>query len=311
MSYYVKVIENGVLKRYMISAATDVELPENVHTVASDCFRPEIPDNFTNDILDDLFNWDHTCKIETVMIRENIKFIEDGAFCGIPNLKSFEVAPDCTAASVYDDILFSGDGKRLISCPPKKQGDLAVPRGTEKICKGAFEETELKRISLPDGLVCIDDCFENGVCLEEIYIPASVVDIIPFAFKHCEKLVIKAPAGSYAIQYATENNIAYEEVAPEVITDMASRKKQEYWILVQGDDGNPRRMKKYGYAYEWGGFMLFSDRIIPSDDTVPTEKRSGKSLCAWSKFLEIYEKDPEKITKMLTGGASVLDFPEY
>ena len=311
MSYYVKVIENGVLQKYMISSESVIEIPENVHTVASDCFRPELHDNFTKDILYDLSNWDHTCKIETVVIRENIKFIEDGAFCGLPNLKSFEVATDCTAASVYDDVLFSRDGKKLISCPTKKQGDLVVPRGTEKICEGAFEETELKRICLPDGLICIDDYFTYGYCLEEIYIPSSVVDITSLAFKHCENLVIKAPGGSYAIQYAMENNIAYEEISPEVITDMANSKKQEYWILVRGDDGNPCRAKRFGYAYEWNGFTFFSDRIIPSDDTVFTEKRSGKALCAWSEFIEIYAKDPEKITKMLTGGASVLDFPEY
>lgn len=311
MSYYVKVIENGVLERYMISSVKVVNIPEEVHTIASECFLPEIPLEIMGDLLNDFSNWDHTCKTEAVVIGKNVNHIGEGAFNGLPNLKRFEVVRDCPGACVYDDVLFTADGKELIACPPKKQGDLVVPRGTEKICKGAFEETELKRICLPDGLICLADCFAYGDYLEEIYVPASVVDIAPLAFKHCENLVIKAPRESYAIRYAIENNIPYEEVSPEVIADMASQKKQEYWILVRGDDGKPSRAKRFGYAYEWNGFTLFSDRIIPSDDTVPTEKKSGKGLCAWSEFLEKYEKDPEKITKMLTGGASVLDFPEY
>ncbi len=311
MSYYVKVIENGVLKKYILPSAQIVEIPENIHSISAFCFDPEEPEPIPFEDIDDLYNWDHICETETVVIGENVKFIEECAFCGLSNLKSFEVATDCTAASVYDDVLFSGDGKKLISCPPKKQGDFVVPQGTETILAAAFDNTELMRICLPDGVKEIYDSNLDLANLEEIYIPASVVAITEGAFGDCKNLVIKAPGGSYAIQYATENNIAYEEVAPEVITDMANSKKQEYWILVQGDDGNPCRAKRSGYAYEWNGFTFFLDRIIPSDDTVPTEKRSGKSLCAWSKFLEIYKKEPEKITKMLTGGASVLDFPEY
>lgn len=44
-------------------------------------------------------------------------------------------------------------------------------------------------------------------------IPASVTEIQDWAFQNCESLTIYAPAGSYAEQYARENNIKFEAIA--------------------------------------------------------------------------------------------------
>ena len=45
-----------------------------------------------------------------------------------------------------------------------------------------------------------------------MYLPQSVKQIRDYAFAHCPKLTIHAPADSYAEQYAKENNIPFQEL---------------------------------------------------------------------------------------------------
>ena len=51
--------------------------------------------------------------------------------------------------------------------------------------------------------------FYNCKNLEKIHIPNSVVNIGENAFYGCDKLYIHAPVGSYAEQYAKENNMPF------------------------------------------------------------------------------------------------------
>ena len=51
--------------------------------------------------------------------------------------------------------------------------------------------------------------FERHSQITDLTIPASVTDIGWFAFDGCTNMTIHAPAGSYAEQYAKENNIPF------------------------------------------------------------------------------------------------------
>jgi len=75
----------------------------------------------------------------------------------------------------------------------------------------AFHDiTVLQKVSIVHGVVKIDRyAFSHCTNLEEIHLPASISKIEMMAFYNCSKLIIFAPAGSYAETYAKENNIPF------------------------------------------------------------------------------------------------------
>ena len=77
---------------------------------------------------------------------------------------------------------------------------------------GAFLNcVNLRQVVLNDGLEYIgSNCFSGCDNLKEIEIPSSVTKIHPTAFFSCaDDLTIIGEAGSYAEQYAKENNINF------------------------------------------------------------------------------------------------------
>ena len=78
--------------------------------------------------------------------------------------------------------------------------------------KNAYQKKMYKNkcIVIQEGVRKIGDYVLFGcVYLTDIVIPASVTEIGTGAFRDCHKLTIHAPAGSYAEQYAKENNIPF------------------------------------------------------------------------------------------------------
>ena len=90
-------------------------------------------------------------------------------------------------------------------------GDVTIPDGVTSIGDCAFEGcSNLTSITIPDGVTSIGDCaFYECKKLTSITIPDGVTSIGYSAFYGCKKLTIHAPAGSYAEQYAKENNIPF------------------------------------------------------------------------------------------------------
>lgn len=95
----------------------------------------------------------------------------------------------------------------------------------------------LTSVTLPDGTQEIGvSAFEECDNLSEISIPASVTTIGKDTFASCPKLVIHAPAGSYAEKYAEKHQIPFEpkqekeEVKPYWVTDGEGT----YWVRGTG-----------------------------------------------------------------------------
>lgn len=88
---------------------------------------------------------------------------------------------------------------------------ITIPDGTTNIDKGVFSScTSLTSITIPDSVTSIDDfAFSNCTSLNSITIPNSVTSIGVWAFDKCSNFAIHAPAGSYAEQYAKDNNINF------------------------------------------------------------------------------------------------------
>jgi hypothetical protein len=85
--------------------------------------------------------------------------------------------------------------------------------GDIKINVFSTKRDEIQSIVIEDGIEVIGDrAFLECHNLSSIVIPASIKEICKEAFYGCENLAIHAPIGSYAIQYAKEKEINYEEI---------------------------------------------------------------------------------------------------
>ena len=81
--------------------------------------------------------------------------------------------------------------------------------------------SSLESIILPYQVETIgDDAFKNCTKLRKITIPKATTSISDSAFSYPDKITIYGVAGSYAEQYATENDIAFvaQEIATEEVT---------------------------------------------------------------------------------------------
>ncbi len=86
-----------------------------------------------------------------------------------------------------------------------------IPKGVTDIGDYAFYlRQNLLHSSIPDSVTSIGkNAFDACSSLTSAMIPGSVTKIGKWAFYDCPLLTIHAPAGSYAEQYAIENNIPF------------------------------------------------------------------------------------------------------
>ena len=78
--------------------------------------------------------------------------------------------------------------------------------------KAFLSNKRIQEVYLPKGLCEIEEwAFACNQNLQSITIPDSVTEIANSAFNKCKNLVISAPSGSYAIEYAKFRNIKFIE----------------------------------------------------------------------------------------------------
>jgi len=89
--------------------------------------------------------------------------------------------------------------------------EIYIPESVTTIEQSVFWGcVNLKSISLPPHLTTISGSLFYGCrALEAVEIPNSVTNIEKYAFEGCKNLTIYGPAGSYAEQYAKDNDIPF------------------------------------------------------------------------------------------------------
>ena len=135
--------------------------------------------------------FDYVWNLRTIIIPENVIEIYDRSFSNTANgdgngIREFRVAKENPNYKSVDGVLFSKDGKTLISYPSNRSyAEYVIPSGVDTIGARAFSSTRnLKHVTIPEGVEKIEYWAFYGMRNYDgdITIPASVVQIDRDAF---------------------------------------------------------------------------------------------------------------------------------
>jgi len=180
-----------------------VKLPDSLEKIGDsafcDCEALEsitLPDSL-EEIGDSAFSG---CKaLESIKIPASVTEIVSNAFSWCEALCSIAVASGNEEYKSVDGVLYSKDGKTLLSYPSGKEDEsFTVPDGVTKIDDSAFYDCNaLESITLPASITKIGKyAFYECNALESIKLPDGVKEIGDSAFRGCEALEsIKLPDG--------------------------------------------------------------------------------------------------------------------
>ena len=137
--------------------------------------------------------------LETITLSETVTSIGEYAFCVCSSLREV-ILPD----NIADIGRYAFNGCVEIA-------EMTVPGSLTEIKEGMLSGCKkLCKVVVKEGVQKIG-IFAFAFCdsLSEVWFPQSVTYIPPIAFDKDTKAVIHAPAGSYAENYAKENNIPF------------------------------------------------------------------------------------------------------
>ena len=145
------LIEESTLTRCVLKpSVTSYRIPEEVTHVTMDAFW-----SYSSPITEDT---DYYSLLETLYIPKNVSFITPSALNGLLFLSEIIVDEDNPYFRSIDGILYTKDGKKLVSCPPGKANEvLKIPSGTEVIGENSFENSLAVRVEVPETLKEIED----------------------------------------------------------------------------------------------------------------------------------------------------------
>ncbi len=206
-----------------------VTLPDSIKVIRDGAFAGnEISELNLNEGLEYLSGFGGN-KLTSVKIPSTVKSIEYHAFWGCSLLEHVEIPEGVETICLW---AFAATGIK----------EIVLPESITWISECAFSRSKIERIVLPESLSYISkETFEDCEFLKEVVIGGSVEEISLSAFADCssletvvipdsvkaisddafanstENLVIYCNEGSYAQQYAVQNNIKYTTLVLEAI----------------------------------------------------------------------------------------------
>lgn len=199
------------------TALGTVILPDNIETIGKSAFNDCSalvsivlnPNNQHYTVLNDcaLLTADMTKLLlyaplsaaKSFTIPETVNYIDDNVFENAKNLNT--VVFSSKSITIGESIFRNA---HALSQVIFKNNSLSVlPANTFSGC------TKLSEISLPDGLLMINDGAFSSSGVAEITIPASVVSISENAFMNCGQFTIVGTRKSYAQEYAEQFDYAF------------------------------------------------------------------------------------------------------
>ncbi len=181
---------------------TCITIPEMVKSISKGTFQKctnlksvHIPDGLEN-----IFNhaFYSANSLSRVKIPASVKTIGSTAFVGTKELQNIDVDEDNLSYRSIDGVLYSKDGALLIFYPRgRTEKEFVVPSTVKRIAGGAFANTKVETVTLPDTLETIGWWAFNACNnMKRIDIPANVFVIETSAFSGCDNLTIYVEAKS-------------------------------------------------------------------------------------------------------------------
>ena len=218
--YTCEKCKGGISIKNYKGTECNVEIPETIGkdkvvAVGCDSFSPQ-----AQRLTDEAIKLRNS--IKTIIFPSSIRWIYPCAFSNCKSLSSITLSNNLVEirrCAFYECVSLASisipDKVKLIG-PSAFYGcgslsSIALPENLFEIGYEAFGEcTALTSIIIPNQVRTIAyRTFYNCIFLKSITIPDSVTEIAQAAFENCPNLTIHAPAGSYAEQYAKENNIPF------------------------------------------------------------------------------------------------------
>lgn len=138
------------------------------------------------------------CKsLKSVTIPASVKSIQEWPFSGCDNLENFIVDSNNKYYSEIDGILYDKSGTILIQYLKSHGGHYTIPEGVVQIAKGAFVDTGIETVTMPESLKIVGfSAFEGCEDLIDVDVPKNVKELDHFAFAYNSNLEnIKLPEG--------------------------------------------------------------------------------------------------------------------
>ncbi len=181
---------------------TTVNLPEGLTNISDDAFSGmtelseiDIPETVTSIGICAFAD----TKITSLHVPSNVEEISPEAFLG-SSIEEFTVSADNQYFCAEDGVLFNKEKTVLVCYPPCKEGaEYTIPESVTTIEISAFLECKyLEKLNIGENVTMMQDCG-----LED------------------SEVLVDAPTGSYALEYAKNNNIKYYE-KPVLVADETS-----------------------------------------------------------------------------------------
>lgn len=184
--------------------------------------------------------------LSAIVIPNTVELIGEGAFAGCIALTSPEFAEGGSAELVIGKLAFSDSGLSQIEIPKRTVfiGDKAFASSSlteisfedgsllSEIGSSVFEDTAIREIALPEGLLRIGDSTFEGTNVEKVTLPASLKEMGVDTFRDCKKLsrVVFAPNSQLEIiPTGTFAGSSVETVTiPRSVTTLASKEYGNY-----------------------------------------------------------------------------------
>lgn len=178
-------------------------------------------------------------------VSENLTDMDGSALFGTTSLQSIGVRSGNTGFAAKDGVLFDKSGATLVAYPAGKSGSYTVPgsvktvggyafgyaraagvdlNGVQRVGKGAFMNSKLTKVVIPDGVTDLGSeafsgssllrsvelgtglagispaCFAGCAVLNDVEIPANITSIESGAFANCSSLTRVTFAGDSALR---------------------------------------------------------------------------------------------------------------
>jgi len=284
----------------LCTGLTSANIPDSVTSIGpsafSNCYgltSANIPDSVTSIGPSAFFS---CSSVTNILIPNSVTSIGVNGFANLSSLTNIAVDASNPVYSSVNGVLFDKSLATLLQFPGGLVGSYTIPRSVTSIGSGAFYNSGLTNVTIPEGVSnIVADAFDYSHGLTSVTIPKSVTSIGSMAFSYCFSLTAiffqgNAPPDTSYIFYDSPTTVYY---LPETTA----------WGATFG--GNPTALwnptfqttaPPFGVQNNQFGFNIIGTTNIPIEVEATPDLKSGTWIQLHNCTLtngSIYFSDPQ------------------